>query len=346
MSNKYLDSINTSMRLVPRDYKQARKQYEYDLAAKIEEEFEMSPNVYKIGVEYKFGTLDFSDYVCRLTSAIDPKTGMNLGDDFRRVISRDLNDPMEMGWRYKFSDNIWIVTNTNNDKDITKSCIIRRCNNVAKWVDKSGCVIEEPCIVGYALKYSNAYFNDLNALPQGTIILTMQNNQNSKKLLLNDRLYVGSMIYKARAINDFLREKTYDETSNPLIEVVCSVDIDSSADINDSKLASADTENRNATNMDNDNRQMVVFVPEIDSLIAGISKNIEVYLYNGEHKTNLKFTFTASGIPEENYIFDVINDNSFSITNVSAYLKKPLEIKCVCENGVERTMFVTLRGLY
>ena len=153
MSNKYLDSINTTMRLVPKDFRQARKQYEYDLSAKIEEEFEMAPNVYKIGVEKVFGTLQFEDYVCRIISAIDPKTGLNLGDDFRRIISKDLNDPMAMGWRYRFGNNIWIVTNTNNYKDITKSCIIRRCNNVVKWVDKSGVVVEEPCIAGYALKY-------------------------------------------------------------------------------------------------------------------------------------------------------------------------------------------------
>ena len=95
------------MRLVPKDFRQARKQYEYDLSAKIEEEFEMAPNVYKIGVEKVFGTLQFEDYVCRIISAIDPKTGLNLGDDFRRIISKDLNDPMAMGWRYKFGNNIW-----------------------------------------------------------------------------------------------------------------------------------------------------------------------------------------------------------------------------------------------
>lgn len=346
MYNKYLDSINTTMRLAPKDYKQARKQYEYDLAAKIEEDFEMAPNVYKIGVEKEFGTLSFSDYVCRIISAIDPKTGMNLGDDFRRIISRDLNDPMAMGWRYKFSDNIWIVTNTNNDKDITKSCIIRRCNNVAKWVDKTGLVIEEPCIVGYALKYSNAYFNDLNALPQGTISLTMQNNQNSKRLLLNDRLYIGSMIYKIRAINDFLRERTYDEASNPLIEVMCSVDIESSADINDRKVASADTENPNTSDVDMNNEQSIVFSPDIDSLIAGASKTIETYLYDGQSKTDLKFTFSVSGVPEDKYMFEILGDNSFSVSNMGTYFNNPLEIKCVCENGLERTMYITLRGLY
>lgn len=346
MANKYLDSINTTMRLAPKDFKQARKQYEYDLTAKIDEEFEMAPNVYKIGVELKFGTLDFSDYVCRITSAIDPKTGLNIGDDFRRIISKDLHDPMEMGWRYKFSDNIWIVTNTNNDKDITKSCIVRRCNNVAKWVDKSGVVIEEPCIAGYALKYANAYFSDVTALPQGTIIVTMQNNKNSKRLLMNDRFYIGSMVYKVRAINDFLREKTYDENSNPLIEFLCAVDIKANKDADNGKLASADNENPNATNMGAKQSQIIVFEPEVDSIIIGVKKNISVYLYNGEYKTDLKFTFSASGIPEDNYIFEVVNDNSFNITNISPYLNKPLEIECNCENGVSRTMYVTMRGLY
>ena len=345
MSNKYLDSINTTMRLVPKDFRQARKQYEYDLSAKIEEEFEMAPNVYKIGVEKVFGTLQFEDYVCRIISAIDPKTGLNLGDDFRRIISKDLNDPMAMGWRYRFGNNIWIVTNTNNYKDITKSCIIRRCNNVVKWVDKSGVVVEEPCIAGYALKYSNAYYNDLNALPQGTINLTMQNNQNSKRLKINDRLYIGSMVYKVKAVNDFLRQETYNEDSNPLIEFMCTVDIEAPENSDNGNLASSDTENKNASEINN-NKQTVVFTPDIKSMIAGASKEVKVYLYNGKHKTDLKFTFSASGVPENNYVFNVIDDNSFTVTNVSSYLQSPLEIKCVCENGIERTMYIILRGLY
>lgn len=345
MSNKYLDSINTTMRLVPKDFRQARKQYEYDLSAKIEEEFEMAPNVYKIGVEKVFGTLQFEDYVCRIISAIDPKTGLNLGDDFRRIISKDLNDPMAMGWRYRFNNNIWIVTNTNNNKDITKSCIVRRCNNVVKWVDKSGIVIEEPCIAGYALKYSNAYYNDLNALPQGTINLTMQNNQNSKRLKINDRLYIGSMVYKVKAVNDFLRQETYNEDSNPLIEFMCTIDIEAPENSDNGDLASSDTENKNASEVNN-GEQTIVFVPDIKSLIAGASKEVKVYLYNGKYKTNLKFTFNASGVPEDNYVFKVIDDNTFTVTNVSAYLQSPLEINCACENGTERTMYIILRGLY
>lgn len=345
MSNKYLDSINTTMRLVPKDFRQARKQYEYDLSAKIEEEFEMAPNVYKIGVEKVFGTLQFEDYVCRIISAIDPKTGLNLGDDFRRIISKDLNDPMAMGWRYRFGNNIWIVTNTNNYKDITKSCIIRRCNNVVKWVDKSGVVVEEPCIAGYALKYSSAYYNDLNALPQGTINLTMQNNQNSKRLKINDRLYIGSMVYKVKAVNDFLRQETYNEDSNPLIEFMCTVDIEAPENSDNGDIASSDTENKNASEINN-NKQTIVFTPDIKSLIAGANKEVKVYLYNGKYKTDLKFTFSASGVPENNYVFKVIDDNSFTVTNVSAYLQSPLEIKCVCENGIERTMYIILRGLY
>lgn len=345
MSNKYLDSINTTMRLVPKDFRQARKQYEYDLSAKIDEEFEMAPNVYKIGVEKVFGTLYFEDYVCRIVSVIDPKTGLNLGDDYRRVISKDLNDPMAMGWRYRFNNNIWIVTNTNNDKDITKSCIVRRCNNVVKWVDKSGLVIEEPCIVGYALKYSNAYYNDLNALPQGTINFTMQNNNNSKRLKINDRLYIGSMVYKVKAVNDFLRQETYNEDSNPLIEFMCTIDIEAPENSDNGNLASSDTENKNASEVNN-GEQTIVFVPDIKSLIAGASKEVKVYLYNGKYKTNLKFTFNASGVPEDNYVFKVIDDNTFTVTNVSAYLQSPLEINCACENGIERTMYIILRGLY
>ena len=345
MSNKYLDSINTTMRLAPKDFKQARKQYEYDLSAKIDEEFEMAPNVYKIGVEKVFGTLQFDDYICRIISAIDPKTGLNLGDDYRKIISKDLNDPMNMGWRYQFSNNIWIVTNTNNDKDITKSCVIKRCNNVAKWVDKSGVVVEEPCIVGYALKYSNAYYSDLNALPQGTINITMQNNKNSKRLKINDRLYIGSMVYKVKALNDFLRQETYNEDSNPLIEFMCTVDIEAPEISDNGSLASSDAENKNASDVDS-GKQTIVFTPDVKNMIAGASKEVKVYLYNGEYKTSLKFTFSTSGVPEDNYIFKVIDENTFTVTNVSAYPQSPLEIKCVCENGVERTMYIVLRGLY
>ena len=88
------------------------------------------------------GTMEFEKLVCRVCHAIEPKTGKQRGDDFKELKFFDLNYPKGIGTRYRFDNSIWLTNNTDNTKFVTKSNVIRRCNNVLKYIDENGRICE------------------------------------------------------------------------------------------------------------------------------------------------------------------------------------------------------------
>ena len=137
MKNKHIDSIKSAMYNTPYDYKTSEKYYSQMLNEKIQETYEFSSDTFEIEVEETPGTMEFKSIVCRVCHAIEPKTGLQRGDDFKELKFFDLNYPKGIGTRYRFDNSIWITNNTDNTKFVTKSNVIRRCNNVLKYIDEN-----------------------------------------------------------------------------------------------------------------------------------------------------------------------------------------------------------------
>lgn len=173
----------------PTNYVESVRYYEQNLQDKINETYQYASNTYEIGQELVRGTLDFTPLVCRVCHAINPKTGLNLGDDFKDLKFFDVFSHRTMGERYWFNNSVWITTNTDNYHYNTQSAIIRRCNNTLNLINSNGCIIREPCIVGYSIKYANIYYNTSVEIPQGTIVVTAQNNDITQGININDRIH-------------------------------------------------------------------------------------------------------------------------------------------------------------
>ncbi len=330
----------------PTNYKESTQYYTSNLQEKINESFEYASDGFEIGQELNKGTLEFTPLICRICHAIDPKTGLNLGDDFKDLKFFNLSDNRIMGQRYFFKDSIWITANTDNDKYITKSSIVRRCNNEFRYIDiKTGKIISEPCVIDYDMKYSNIYYNQSVIVPQGTIDIFCQNNENSKSIQINDRFIFGSQVFKVKAKNDFLRSRTYIKESVPIIHF--ETYIDSTADDDDFILQIA-----------NMNKYKDVYPPkpepigidvEVSPLPLEIYQNesqiFECFLYKDGIKQTNTFDFSVSGMSDSYYNFEIIDGNSFKITNLKMNILAPLVVKCSNEE-MSKSFEFELRGLF
>lgn len=343
MPNKILKGLTPSMYDTPYNSKTSAEYYKNHLQEKINETYEYAPNTEPIMREIESGTLNFESIDCRVCHAIEPKTGLNLGDDFKDVKFFDLNADVRMGQRYSFCNSVWITVNTDNYRYITKSAILRKCNNVLKFIDDNGDIVEEPCIIDYAMKYSNLYFNKAVNINQGTIVLIAQYNSNTKNITNNDRFIFGSQVFKVKSINDFLRGSTYDVESTPLITY--ELFIDTRADDDDFELGIADMNKYKNIYNPNIITDGIIVSPNKVELLETEKQEYTCDMYINGERQNKQFSFVASNVPKEYYNLDIIDGNTFSVTNNKWYKLNPLRITCKCDTD-EYSFDIWLRGLF
>ena len=344
MVNKHIQSIKNAMYSTPVDYKTSEKYYSQMLNEKIQETYEFASDTFEIEVEYETGTMEFEPIVCRVCHAIEPKTGLQRGDDFKELKFFDLNYPKGIGTRYRFDNSIWIACNTDNTKYVTKSNVIRRCNNVLKYIDNSGNIIEEPCIIEYAMKYSNIYYNDYVDIPQGTLVVIAQNNQNVKNILINDRFIFDSQVYKIKAKNDFLRENTFERNGAALVRFEVNLDVTAPDDDFELGIASMNKYADIYKPVTTDEPRIVV-TPDVNHILEGEEVEFSCYLYNGDERLNNEFDISCITVPSSYYEFNVIDNNHFSIKNNKMNLNHIISIKCKTDD-VEEQFDYQLRGLF
>jgi hypothetical protein len=200
-------------------------QYREDLQATINEQFENASDIYTIEEENIRGTMIFSNVEVRICHVLsDKQTGEKLGDDYRELIFKSMEHDVFVGKRFRFDNNIFICINTDNYHYVTKSCIIRRCNNSFRWIDEFGNKIQEPCICNYKINDNSNTNNPNITIPDGEIDnIIMQYNQYSKTIIPNQRFLIGNprVCYKVKGngINNYMNQNTFDDNSVQLTKL-------------------------------------------------------------------------------------------------------------------------------
>lgn len=327
----------------PKNYKESVKYYESSLQDKIDDVWEFASDNYEIGWEKERGTLAFLPVVCRVCHAIDPKTGKNLGDDFKDLKFHQIGEKRYMGERYQMDGSVWITTNTDNYHYPTQSAIIRRCNNVLSYITPQGVIVREPCIVGYSLKYANIYYNTTMPIPQGTIVITAQSNEFTQNIEINDRFIINSQVYKVKAVSDYLRSYTGLFDSVPLVEL--EVFTDAIAPDDDFALGIANMNRYDGIYPPKPKEPMdIVIEPEIKKLYQNERQVFSCYQYEDKKLLDTKFEFTAYNAPESTYKFNVVDSNHFEVWCLGLS-KKMLIVNCSSDNG-STDVKIRLGGLY
>lgn len=131
--------------------------------------------------------------------------------DFRRLMFKDQTHDVSRGLKYRFDNNYWLVYEETTEEEPFCDVSIRRCNNIAKWVDKdTGNILEEPCILDYELSSPNVQYTKDVATANSKVTLIIQGNDNTRKIKKNDRFIFNSVPYSFKAINNFMQNDYVD----------------------------------------------------------------------------------------------------------------------------------------
>ena len=128
---------------VPENY------YMKELQQKIDADWPYRPNRFDIEKEFVMGSEEYKPIQVVLQSVKNDK-GENVSSDWMRVVYRNIHQPIHMGERFRFSQElnvdapveqrcIWLTMNHDNVNQ-TASQVIRRCNGtvIGLYTDENG----------------------------------------------------------------------------------------------------------------------------------------------------------------------------------------------------------------
>jgi len=284
-----------------------------DFNSFLESDFYNSPSVYTIQEEVVFSSGSFVDVDVRVTTAISNDTGLKLSDDFKQILFKP-NHTAKLGYRYRFDNNDWLLTNVNVIKSYTTTGLARRCNNSLRWVDQNGVSYNEPCIIDYKIASPNNNNTD-PITGEGTIHIFTQHNSRTNKIKENQRFLFGNsdnwMCYRVYGggLKNYLNNESFNNTTSPLIEFVLgknSVNYDTDDVING--IADA-------------NKIVFSLVTSPSAILGGIGDSFELFssvtLNGSAVSKDVAYTSSASSVAtvSGSGIVDIVSTGSCVITS-------------------------------
>ena len=194
----------------------------------LNEQFYNASTWWTVKEETTVGSDIYENIDVRIAHVINAETGLKLGDDWKTVLFKDLNHSLDLGKKYIFDNNTWIIINIETIKNIAATCTIRRCNNTLRWIDEpTGHYYEEPCAIEYLIKEPRDYATQGSPFmtPGGYLHIEMQLNARSGLINENQRFLFGNSLhwvcYKVTGtgINDFKNTETYDNNSAQILSL-------------------------------------------------------------------------------------------------------------------------------
>jgi hypothetical protein len=172
----------------------------------VNDRFNLASDVYTIQMQDRV-SLIYNNISVRVTTAVMTEdVPLNYTeDDYRQIVFQNCTQAVMVSDMFSFEDNFWIVINTNNIFKPTRSCTVRRCNNVLKCILPSGLLIEQPCVITEISKRSMAIEKDGTTMESQKMpyLVTAQSNVNTLAIPINYRFLFGQkMSYRVTDIND------------------------------------------------------------------------------------------------------------------------------------------------
>lgn len=192
-----------------------------DFQALLDDQFYNASDWFTVQEETPYGSFTFLEQDVRITHTINGETGLNLGDDWKTLLFKDLGHATRLGNYYYFDDNYWMVVNTEVIKNLTATVTVRRCNNFLRWIGTDGKRYTVPCILDNVIQENRNYATAGSAIvnPSGILQVTVQFNTNSNKIRPNQRFIFGNQDnwtgYQVQGggINNFRNIRSLDNTS-------------------------------------------------------------------------------------------------------------------------------------
>jgi len=97
-----------------------KNSYINDFQQNLYAEFADASDVWDIEEEPILGSETYQPTTVRINHVIDSDTGEKRGDDFKKILFKELDHPSQPGRQYRFNDNIWLTYNTEAIKSQEK----------------------------------------------------------------------------------------------------------------------------------------------------------------------------------------------------------------------------------
>lgn len=210
------------------------ERWKEDFQALLDNQFENSSTFQTIEEETFFDSKEYQNINVRIVHVINTETGEKVGDDWKNLLFKDINQPVYLGRYYRFDNNYWLTVNVDAIKSLTKTVTVRRCNNVLRWIDNNGRYHEIPCYLDRKILENRNYSTAGSSfvLPSGIIEVTTQLNNETNLIQPNQRFLFGNpgnwTAFKVQGggVSNFDNLSTIDNSSVGLLKLTMGVDFE------------------------------------------------------------------------------------------------------------------------
>lgn len=311
------------------------------------------------------GAISYGPESVQVNSVIDPKTGKPFGDDYRKIIYKNLfdnklppsiipasqflvnsvggielyrfetidgkdflvrNSNRFMGKYYKFDGITWLTINTNTIIGSSASAILQRCNNWLKWYDKNNVLHQWECVFERSLSSTGFDYGSEGVAEVGSdTLIRVQRNAETELIPFNQRFIFDGHAFQVKQINNHISD-TYMEL------YLFETQIQSNDDLVNN-IANSDGEIKPTTNE-------TLITPDVNKILQGETQKFSVYNYiNGVPSSSTYKIDVLGGSADVNYTLTIIDGNNFSITNI---LQSNLPLTIVCTNTQDSSDIVSI----
>lgn len=261
--------------------------------------------------------------------------------DYRRLLFKAPSNHYERGHFFNFDENYWMCYEASTEESAYNDILVRRCNNVAKWIDKeSGELIEQPCILDYYVTATNPKVDKDIIVANSSTTLILQGNEASRKLKPNQRFIFNGVPYKFVAINNFLQNSYVDKDVTILF---IDVDFDATKPTDDIENNVADAFEYGYKENQDEPKNGLFIEPIVKSIKEQSQESFEVALYINNEKQTTQVSYSTSGAQQNCYT--ITRDGNIFIVKNHKRSATPLAITFKCD-GYTKDVAIALTALY
>lgn len=209
-----------------------------DVNAYVASQWHNSTLLENVHQETEIGSFEFEEIEVWVNTVSDfTNAVIKNATDFRRLMFKDNRTKVERGRYYKFQDNYWLTYEDTTIESPYAEILVRRCNNIAKWVDaETGEIIEQPCVLDYTISATNPKVDKDIITANSSVTVIFQGNEQTHKLKRNQRFVFNGIPYKFIAYNNYMQDNYVDENVT-LLFMDCDLDIEKPTDDIENNIA-------------------------------------------------------------------------------------------------------------
>lgn len=324
--------------------------------------------------QYVVATPEYQNIEVRITSAYDEK-GIKLSDDYKNIIFKDVHHPLRLGTKYFFDQrqfgpnvsddtkSVWL--NINFDTvHIGSNALIRRCSGELGFlINGKSTEWYEPAIIDYDPKYTINYFAKVLNTVKSECYATLQFNEYTKDIQVNDRFILGALdfdnisnnsVYKVKEVFRFGGLETSNPNDVPLLILALDRDvvnpeddlIQCDEDGNYHFIANYYSLHKDSPVQPIKDQFYIKLEPQVDTINEGETVEFTAALYNDgeqlEDELSIIINLPGCSIPESYFAYQRLDNNHFNIQCIKRYYKSTLEIIITAREDIMMTYNIQL----